>query len=73
MATFHIDDETADDGYLYVDVDDIATIIIRRWDDSVKVEICAHNHAGEDALAIIEAPDALLGLVRQHYQRKNRT
>ncbi len=73
MAGFHIDDETAADGYLYVDVDDIATIIIRRWDDSIKVEICAHQHAGEDALAILEAPDTLLRLAHKHYQRKKRT
>lgn len=74
MATFHIDDQIADDGYLTVEVDNIATVIIQRcpWDDSVKVEICTFEYPGEGTLATTEVTDAILKLTRKHFQRKNR-
>ncbi|WP_414462474.1 hypothetical protein [Hyphomicrobium sp. DY-1] len=50
MATFHIDDETADDGFLYVNVDDLATVRIYRMDGMVAVEICPLNNT-DDFLA----------------------
>jgi hypothetical protein len=63
MARFTIDDETADKGYLYVDVDNIATLIIRRapWDSGVHIEICPYRHAGEHAVKTVTVSgDALL-------------
>lgn len=74
MTRFTIDDDTADDGYLYVDVDDITTVIIRRtcWDPGVHVEICAFGHAGEKALKTVHVTAADLRAARRKYNRKNR-
>jgi hypothetical protein len=74
MARFTIDEDTADDGYLYVDVDNIATIIIRRtpWEAGVHLEICAFGHAGEKAVKEVFAPVQDLRAARLKYNRKNR-
>lgn len=75
MARFNIDEDTADDGYLYVDVDDIATLIIRRtsWDSGLHVEICAYGHAGEKAVKTIRVSANELHRARAAIQRRNRT
>lgn len=74
MARFNIDEDTADDGYLYVDADDIATLIIRRCpcDSGVHVEICAYGHAGEIALKEVQVGGSELRAARRKYNRKNR-
>lgn len=56
MAAFLIGEDTADDGHLYVDEDNIATIIIRRtgWKDGAHVEICGHGCTDESAVKAVD-------------------
>lgn len=59
---FTIDDETADNGYLYVDVDDLATVVIRRDGERVTAEIYGLNLAVDEPLATAAVPESELRL-----------
>ena len=71
MANFNIDEESAHKGYLYVDVDDIATIIIRRWGmNDLHIEVCPYKHPEEPAVGELDCRDRDLIAALARYQRK---
>ncbi len=54
-TTFICDDETADNGHLYVAVDDFATIIIRHDFGELECEIYPFGVSTDDPTAIAKA------------------
>lgn len=59
-TTFVCDEETADNGHLYVDVDDFATIIIRHEGGQLECEIYPFGLATDEPVAIAKASVAHL-------------